>query len=343
MFRKKERYRSYCIAFIQGNDSILLIEKPDTYQAACLINGRKYYKLGSTPESLMNYANKMTLAEKKRFISPSFDFVKEHLNSYSKYKKNASSDEWQTFVSKAQSEFNEDFNILRPYIVKSLNRSINGGKPYSFPGGRRSSRDLSDIFTAQRETEEETRIKPNMYSMLDIPPYRIPEYTDDGNIYGNTLYFAKPNGDFKYFIDKNDADQSVEVRSINWFKPDEFAKVHMCDITRKHILGNMKNMLTYFFSNRKHIISLQDYLGLSSDVSSSDLSSTHHKSETTEEQHIVSNIINKLIDYAVGDLTKLRVSPKYTKSHTKLPITIHKNIYDMLQSNSESNTPICTN
>jgi hypothetical protein len=325
----------------------LLIEKPDTYQAACLINGRKYYKLGSTPESLMNYANKMTLAEKKRFISPSFDFVKEHLNSYSKYKKNTSLDEWQSFVSKAQNEFNEDFAKLLPYIEKSLKCSIDGGKPYSFPGGRRSSRDMSDIVTAQRETEEETRIKPHMYNMLDIPPYRIPEYLDDGNIYDITLYFAKPNSDFKYFIDKTDVEQSVEVQSINWFRPDEFAKVPMCDITRKHILGNMSNMLAHFFSNRKHVISLQTYI-------------SSKEERHTEHSKLLPDIHQDkvVIDCAVGNgilhrrqITEIECKSSCvsmsTHTHTSIklkhkprPVDIHKNIYDTLQNNSVPNTPI---
>ncbi len=236
---------------------ILCVRSRNTYPGGCLVSGRKWY----SPINLDDhFVNGMSLLEKRAFLGDDAKsgypyFLSSFRKCYSRKLASMSRNGAKYFTKHSLDDYIESLDLLRNKMSTSMS---DGALPWGFPKGRiisgdnRTYRTIKEleVAVALRETHEETKISIDMIDILDwIPPFVI-RYVDMGIRYEFKLYYAIPKTSCRFYLDEADVDQIHEISAIEWLTYEMLADKPLCDITRKHILGNFCSILEH---HQRHV------------------------------------------------------------------------------------------
>jgi 8-oxo-dGTP pyrophosphatase MutT (NUDIX family) len=193
------------------------------------------------------FINKMTRKEQIEMLDPAFDFCTAYKKCYrNKLKLIAERDvnEVDELVNSAHSEFKRNMQVLKPYFDYGISHNINGSLPWSFPGGGFRPGEYCNSYNAclaiaMRETEEETKLTPDQYRVLDINSQSF-RYEDDGVEYDTECFFAVANSDAVACVDVNDEDQTNEVAEVKWLSYEELIALKLDTVTRDYVLEKIR-------------------------------------------------------------------------------------------------------
>ncbi len=280
--------------------NILCVRSRNTYSGGCLVSGRRWYSMHNLDDY---FVDSMSLFEKRLFLGDDVKSGYQHFLSsfrkcYSRKLASMSQTVAKSFTDHSLNDYIESLNILRKKMETSM---IDGALPWSFPKGRSTDKEKRkyktlkefEVAVALRETQEETKISTDMLDVLDwIPPFVI-RYVDMGIQYEFKLYYAIPNNSCIFHLDEDDIEQAHEISAIEWLTYDMLAGKPLCNITRKHVLGNFRAILEH---HQRHVcdqLSLQalhsglvDPIILPPNVVDSGNSSISDVTESSEKKQI---------------------------------------------------------
>lgn len=133
-------------------DKVLMIQRRDTIEYIEIVKGRVS---SDHLELLEVYINRLTIQEREKLMTQSFDTIWSDLWCNHKHK-NYHKQYWSSY---------QKFQQVRPYI-KRFDAQFEE-REYILPRGRTLASDETELHTAQRECEEETGIKSKEYKVTE--------------------------------------------------------------------------------------------------------------------------------------------------------------------------------
>ena len=128
---------------------------------------------------------------------------------------------------------------------------------WGFPKGRRNMRE-KNIDCAKREFTEETCIKDIAYNILNMTPIEEVYLATNNLKYKHIYYISQiKNKNTEISLDKDNANQTIEIGDINWFKFND--AIHIMrdyNIEKKNILLNLHLNIKYTLENFKELLKI---------------------------------------------------------------------------------------
>ena len=236
--------------YYNNNLSILLVQRKDSISYIEFIRGK--YSITNT-NKLLTILSNITKTELSNILNNSFDIL---------WHKLWSSNIDKTSVLKFEKEYNSSLkkfnfvkcknNTINIYDILTLLKIKYNDTEWGIPKGRRNNQE-SDLTVAIREFEEETNIKSSEYKLLDsLCPLRE-RFIGTNNIkYDHIYYIAICKNNLIPYIDKNNINQIIEIKDINWFTQENSIKhIRKYEIEKKKIINIafniMKQLIYYIF------------------------------------------------------------------------------------------------
>lgn len=207
MSKSAKTKESYGIALCRRGEKgfeIMLICKRYTYAYTTFVCSEK--KIDHN--DLVHLFNNMTVDEKMDILSLKFEQIwfriwnnAPKLKSYNQCKKN----------------FELNYTLDNGKMLNNIiNNSVNNGRIWEIPKGRKSNRTESDVNCAVREFYEETGIKKTDYILSD--KHVCDSYIDDNILYKTTYWLAieKPHNHIKPKLSFKNPEQKSEVCDVRW-------------------------------------------------------------------------------------------------------------------------------
>ena len=212
-------------------------------------------------EYLENIINLMSNDEKQKILNNEFNTLWKELWNDSKKNSNEYRDSEYKFNLLKNGTFIKkndiNFKISLQYLIK--NDFIQFEDPeWGFPKGRRNSRE-KNIDCARREFEEETNLKNNEYSILNMSPLEETYLSTNSSKYKHIYYIGQSKNNIDLFVDNNNIHMNTEVGDIGWYNIDEaLLKIRDYNIDKKSKLIYLHKMIKNTLENFKNI--LNDFL-----------------------------------------------------------------------------------
>ena len=234
--------------YSNNNLNILLVQRKDSISYIEFIRGK--YSITNT-NKLLTILSNITKMELYNILNNNFDFLWHKL--------------WSSNIDKISIlRFEKEYNssLKKFNFIKCKNNPINiydilsilkikyNDTEWGIPKGRRNLNE-SDIEVAKREFEEETNFKKTQYTIIDsISPIRE-RFIGTNNIkYDHIYYIAVCHKNIIPFIDKNNINQIIEIKDINWFTHENAIKIiRKYETEKKKIINiafNIMKQLKYY-------------------------------------------------------------------------------------------------
>jgi 8-oxo-dGTP pyrophosphatase MutT (NUDIX family) len=194
----------------------LMIRRKDTFGYIDFIRG-KYSPYNN--EHIQNIVNEMSIHEKKKILSESFDTLWKNMwgdssNNLHKNEENSSAKKFDIIKNGVH------YNEIEPERIISLQDIVNNSctsweeTEWEFPKGRRDY-DEKDLDCALREFEEETGIKKNKIKLIEnIMPFEETFIGSNHKSYKHKFFLAYLDNDDNYDLLNNY--QKAEVSKMEW-------------------------------------------------------------------------------------------------------------------------------
>lgn len=227
----------------ETNLELLLVQRKDSISYIEFIRGK--YSTTNT-HKLLTILSNITKNELQMILSHDFDFL---------WNKLWSSNIDSVCIRKFEKEYSS--SIKKFNFIKSKNNTINIydiisvlninyiETEWGIPKGRRNNNE-NDLEVAKREFEEETNLNSTDYIILDsISPIRE-RFIGTNNIKYDHIYFlAITNKNITPYIDKNNINQIIEIKNINWFTRDDAVKlIRKYETEKKKIINIGFNIIS---------------------------------------------------------------------------------------------------
>ena len=236
--------------YYNNNLSILLVQRKDSISYIEFIRGK--YSITNT-NKLLTILSNITKTELSNILNNSFDIL---------WHKLWSSNIDKTSVLKFEKEYNSSLkkfnfvkcknNTINIYDILTLLKIKYNDTEWGIPKGRRNNQE-SDLTVAIREFEEETNIKSSEYKLLDsLCPLRE-RFIGTNNIkYDHIYYIAICKNNLIPYIDKNNINQIIEIKDINWFTQENSIKyIRKYETEKKKVINIgfniIKQLVPYIF------------------------------------------------------------------------------------------------
>ena len=236
--------------YYNNNLSILLVQRKDSISYIEFIRGK--YSITNT-NKLLTILSNITKTELSNILNNSFDIL---------WHKLWSSNIDKTSVLKFEKEYNSSLkkfnfikcknNTINIYDILTLLKIKYNDTEWGIPKGRRNNQE-SDLTVAIREFEEETNIKSSEYTLLDsLSPLRE-RFIGTNNIkYDHIYYIAICKNNLIPYIDKNNINQIIEIKDINWFTQENSIKyIRKYETEKKKVINIgfniIKQLIPYIF------------------------------------------------------------------------------------------------
>tara|TARA_B100001248_G_C27389930_1_gene461789 strand:- start:1553 stop:2365 length:813 start_codon:yes stop_codon:yes gene_type:complete len=197
-------------------------------------------------ESLLNLINIMTLNEKEKLQSETFDSQWKNLwmidtvnnNYHAEYKK-----------SKEKFDFlkSEESGDIKLYDIIKLSNTNYTEQEWGFPKGKRE-KDENDKNCAIREFEEETNLRKEQYNILNLKPIIEDFMGTDNRKYRNIYYIAE-------YLDNNESMsldnkfQKIEISAIRLMLYDEVKSyIRPYNTEKINVLESLINSLKFIYN-----------------------------------------------------------------------------------------------
>ena len=236
--------------YYNNNLSLLLVQRKDSISYIEFIRGK--YSITNT-NKLLTILTNITRTELFNILNNSFDVL---------WHKLWSSNIDKISVLKFEKEYNSSFKKFN--FIKCKNNTINihdiltllnikyTDTEWGIPKGRRNNQE-NDLTVAIREFEEETNIKSTQYNLIEsLNPLRE-RFVGTNNIkYDHIYYIAICKENFTPYIDKNNINQIIEIKDINWFTQENSIKhIRTYEIEKKKVINIgfniIKQLIPYIF------------------------------------------------------------------------------------------------
>jgi 8-oxo-dGTP pyrophosphatase MutT (NUDIX family) len=229
---------------------LLLVQRKDSISYIEFIRGK--YSITNT-NKLLTILSNITKTELANILNNNFDIL---------WHKLWSSNIDKVSVLKFEKEYNSSLkkfnfikcrnNTINIYDILTLLKINYNDTEWGIPKGRRNNQE-SDLVVAIREFEEETNIKSSQYKLIDsISPIRE-RFVGTNNIkYDHIYYIAVCNDNLIPYIDKNNINQIIEIKDINWFTQEISIKhIRKYEIEKKKVINIgfniMRQLVPYIF------------------------------------------------------------------------------------------------
>ena len=222
--------------YYNNNLYLLLVQRKDSISYIEFIRGK--YSITNT-NKLLTILSNITKTELSNILNNNFDIL---------WHKLWSSNIDKVSVLKFEKEYNSSLkkfnfikcrnNTINIYDILTLLKINYNDTEWGIPKGRRNNQE-SDLVVAIREFEEETNIKSSQYKLIDtISPIRE-RFVGTNNIkYDHIYYIAVCNDNLIPYIDKNNINQIIEIKDINWFTQENSIKyIRKYEIEKKKIIN----------------------------------------------------------------------------------------------------------
>tara|TARA_Y100000741_G_scaffold96554_1_gene71730 strand:- start:329 stop:1162 length:834 start_codon:yes stop_codon:yes gene_type:complete len=236
--------------YYNNNLYLLLVQRKDSISYIEFIRGK--YSITNT-NKLLTILSNITKTELSNILNNNFDSL---------WHKLWSSNIDKVSVLKFEKEYNSSLkkfnfikcrnNTINIYDILTLLKINYNDTEWGIPKGRRNNQE-SDLVVAIREFEEETNIKSSEYKLIDsLSPIRE-RFVGTNNIkYDHIYYIAVCNDNLIPYIDKNNINQIIEIKDINWFTQENSIKyIRKYEIEKKKVINIgfniMKQLVPYIF------------------------------------------------------------------------------------------------
>tara|TARA_Y100000768_G_C23955111_1_gene672339 strand:+ start:940 stop:1773 length:834 start_codon:yes stop_codon:yes gene_type:complete len=236
--------------YYNNNLYLLLVQRKDSISYIEFIRGK--YSITNT-NKLLTILSNITKTELSNILNNNFDIL---------WHKLWSSNIDKVSVLKFEKEYNSSLkkfnfikcrnNTINIYDILTLLKINYNDTEWGIPKGRRNNQE-SDLVVAIREFEEETNIKSSQYKLIDtISPIRE-RFVGTNNIkYDHIYYIAVCNDNLIPYIDKNNINQIIEIKDINWFTQENSIKyIRKYEIEKKKVINIgfniIKQLVPYIF------------------------------------------------------------------------------------------------
>jgi 8-oxo-dGTP pyrophosphatase MutT (NUDIX family) len=237
-FRKKHGIN---IADFKKKIKFLAIRRKYTLGYTNFIRGQ--YELNT--ESLLNLINVMTVYEKEKIQSETFDslwknlWMIDNINNYQ--------NEYRRSKDKFSLLNSEDSDDIKLSDVIKLSNTNYTEQEWGFPKGKRE-RDESNIQSAIREFEEETNLKGSQYNILNLKPIIEDFMGTDNRKYRNIYYIAEYLEENESLSLDNDF-QKVEISAIKLMGFNKIKKlIRPYNPEKIQVLESLINSLKFIYS-----------------------------------------------------------------------------------------------
>jgi len=236
--------------YYNNNLYLLLVQRKDSISYIEFIRGK--YAITNT-NKLLTILSNITKTELSNILNNNFDIL---------WHKLWSSNIDKVSVLKFEKEYNSSLkkfnfikcrnNTINIYDILTLLKINYNDTEWGIPKGRRNNQER-DLVVAIREFEEETNIKSSQYKLIDtISPIRE-RFIGTNNIkYDHIYYIGVCNDNLIAYIDKNNINQIIEIKDINWFTQENSMKyIRKYEIEKKKVINIgfniMKQLVPYIF------------------------------------------------------------------------------------------------
>lgn len=230
---------------------LLLIQRKDSISYIEFIRGK--YSITNTSKLLTILSN-ITKQELNNILTHNFDYLWNSL--WSSNLNTSSAKKFEKEYASSLRKFNfikSSSNTINIYDILTVLKINYNDTEWGIPKGRRNLNE-SDINVAKREFEEETNINLSQYEILDyISPIRE-RFIGTNNIkYDHIYYIGICKNNIIPYIDKNNINQIIEIKNINFFtKEDAIKNIRKYEIEKKKIINigfNIVNNLKPYLFN----------------------------------------------------------------------------------------------
>lgn len=228
---------------------LLLVQRKDSISYIEFIRGK--YSITNT-HKLLTILSNITKNELSMILHYDFDYL---------WNKLWSSNIDSTSIKKFEKEYSSSIkkfntikcktNTINIYNIISILNTNYIDTEWGIPKGRRNNNEI-DIEVAKREFEEETNLNNTDYCIIDaISPIRE-RFVGTNNIKYDHIYFiAICYKNIIPIINKNNINQIIEIKNINWFTREESVKlIRKYENEKKKIINIGFNII----NNIKHYI-----------------------------------------------------------------------------------------
>ena len=229
--------------YINNTLQLLLVQRKDSISYIEFIRGK--YSITNT-NKLLTILTNITKTELHRILNNNFDDL---------WHKLWSSNIDKTSILRFEKEYNSSLkkfnyikcrnNTINIFDILSLLKIKYNDTEWGIPKGRRNYNE-TDIEVAIREFEEETNFTNTQYTLINsISPIRE-RFIGTNNIKYDHIYFlAITNKNITPYIDKNNINQIIEIKNINWFTRDDAVKlIRKYETEKKKIINIGFNIIS---------------------------------------------------------------------------------------------------
>lgn len=193
----------------------------------------------------------MTKEEQLNIINDKIDYNKRlrYIYIYRNALKNCRDPE--SFIRNSLINIQKLRNKIYKALVYCINNDIHDELPWVFPDGRLKyykEYDSEDDFInlIKEEVEENTKLSPDKYKLLNIKPVNITY--KDGLIYSTDFYFAKADDNAKAYVDYKCESQTKNISKVEWLNYNELSNYKLDDITKIHVSENINKFIDIYNS-----------------------------------------------------------------------------------------------
>ena len=248
-----EENNKVIIAALKDNIKLLMIRRKDTFGFVEILRGQ--YSI-SNIELLQRFFDIMTMDEKKRIRTKSFDELWNTFWMIDKNSRECNEKKYKRYNSKEYKNSKIKFMKLKKGIedrygnfitIDTLiqNSKYNFVNPeWGFPKGRKNIKE-SNIECALREFNEETGVeRDDHYIINEIQPIEEKFIGTNMLEYKHVYYISRYNSDNIVFLNKNSMTQISEISAIEWNNSDNAKKIiRLYNKEKKCIVDNVMNKI----------------------------------------------------------------------------------------------------